>query len=126
VPAVDAAVPAEMPADVPPIDVAVLARLIGNNPVLHRHFIGKFVIQMQVAATEIETALDQHQASALVAIAHKLKSSARAVGAQRLVGLCQALEQAGHAAKWDTLPALCAALSAQVTIITAYVAELSD
>ena len=121
VPAVDATVPVEMPADVPPIDAAALARLIGNNPVLHRHFIGKFVIQAQTAATEIEAALDQRQASVLVAIAHKLKSSARSVGAQRLVGLCQALEQAGRAAKWDTLPALCAALIAQVTAIAEYV-----
>ena len=54
---------------------------------------------------EIEAAFKRRDAPATGAAAHKLKSSSRAVGANALADLCEALEQAGRSGTWHDLEA---------------------
>ena len=54
---------------------------------------------------EIESAFAKRSAKDVGAAAHKLKSSARAVGAHRLADLCLALEKAGKSEEWVKIEA---------------------
>jgi CheY-like chemotaxis protein len=94
-------------AELPVWDRGALARAVGKNPAIHQSLLRKFLHDAEalVAATDVCIAAARYQDAA--AQAHKLKSSARTVGAMRLGACCAALEQAGG----DGRPADCAALS---------------
>jgi len=84
----------------PAIDTATLAHYLGNDPAMQRRFLARFA---EKAADDVEAIGAAAQASdwqSTAAFAHKLKSSARAVGALRLAGLCAELE--AHGAEPDT------------------------
>jgi CheY-like chemotaxis protein len=63
---------------------------------------------------------------ALTDAIHKLKSSARAVGAVELAALCQGLEEAGAAADLERIGGLHARIGAAMREVTAYVEALPD
>lgn len=75
-------------ADAPPVDLLVLPALIGNDPAL----IGQFMLDFVASATD--AAAEMTHASDPRGVAHRLKSSARAVGAIHLGELCEAIENA--------------------------------
>ena len=56
----------------------------------------------------------------VAAMAHKLKSAARAVGALALGELCAELEQAGKAAQQDALARLLPAFEAEMIAVHEY------
>jgi HPt (histidine-containing phosphotransfer) domain-containing protein len=77
------------------VDVAVLGRLVGNEPTLVAQLLGGFLAQSQPLVDAIVTALaagDLHQAGMQ---AHRLKSNARSVGAHALGEWCELIERAG-------------------------------
>ena len=79
------------------LDPTVLLKVVGDDPALHRHFLGKFLKMAPSMVAEIETALDASDLAAACAASHKLKSSARTIGAHALADACYVLEQAGKA-----------------------------
>jgi CheY-like chemotaxis protein/HPt (histidine-containing phosphotransfer) domain-containing protein len=92
-----------------PLDVRVLESLIGNDVDTVNQFVADFQSSAAQMTAELLGAYAAGQASHVAAQAHKLKSSARAVGALQLGELCAALERAG---KTQDLPALAALMPA--------------
>ena len=56
--------------------------------------------------------------------AHKLKSSARSVGANELADLCQTLEEAGNAEDWDKIDNAAPRLAGVMQQVTEYIKAL--
>lgn len=89
--------------DDPIFDPAVLIDMLGDNPVVHRKLIDNFLEEAQKAAVEISLANEAHDSDTLIRVSHKLKSSARIVGAIQFANACEALEYAGRNATWGEI-----------------------
>ncbi|WP_395007353.1 EAL domain-containing protein, partial [Undibacterium sp.] len=74
------------------IDLSVLAKLVGNSPEKIGKFANKFVNSARSTLVEIEDAQRGCDLPALCALGHRLKSSARTVGALEFGELCHQLE----------------------------------
>jgi HPt (histidine-containing phosphotransfer) domain-containing protein len=79
----------------PPVDISVLKALVGEDPAVLHDVLQDFIGTTARIAAELRAACAAGQGSAARAAAHKLKSSARAVGALALGELCETLEKAG-------------------------------
>jgi PAS domain S-box-containing protein len=77
-----------------PVDPRVLADLIGDDPAVLREFMQDFARSATLACSELAAALQCGDELRGAATAHRLKSSARAIGAIRLGDLCDRLESA--------------------------------
>jgi two-component system sensor histidine kinase/response regulator len=77
------------------VDVHVLERLVGDDPALIKEMMSDFRVSMKRIAAELHVAYQAGQLEVVGALAHKLKSSARSVGALALGELCTAMEQSG-------------------------------
>jgi HPt (histidine-containing phosphotransfer) domain-containing protein len=72
-------------------------------------------------AAELRRAYASGQIGIVAAEAHKLKSSARAVGALQLGELCDALERAGKANNASALAALIPAFETEVVRVSRFI-----
>jgi two-component system sensor histidine kinase/response regulator len=106
-----------------PMDVSVLAELVGDDPEVISEFLQDFRSSATQIAAELKTAYEAGQAAQVGALAHKLKSSARSVGALALGELCAEIEQAG---KTDRRIETLAALLPRFEVEMAAVAEYLD
>ncbi|MDP1698501.1 MAG: ATP-binding protein [Xanthomonadaceae bacterium] len=88
------------------LDVNMLKMLIGDDEALIREFLQDFRISAATLALELRAACAAGRGVAAGAAAHKLKSSARSVGALALGELCVGIERAGNAGDSDELAAL--------------------
>ena len=88
------------------VDVNVLRKLVGDDEEIIRDFLHDFRISAAKIAVELRAACASGEATAAGALAHKLKSSARSVGALALGELCAAMEQAGKAGDSEALAVL--------------------
>jgi len=88
------------------LDVNVLKGLVGNDAAVIRRFLTDFHSSAAGMAAALHNACLAGQAAEAGAIAHKLKSSARSVGALPLGELCAEMEQAGKAADVKALAVL--------------------
>ena len=89
-----------------PVDVSALKALVGDDPAVIREFLHDFRVSAAKTAAELKAACEHGQAAQAGALAHKLKSSARSVGALALGELCAGMEQAGQAGDTEALAAL--------------------
>ncbi|MEE8222655.1 MAG: Hpt domain-containing protein, partial [Nitrosomonadaceae bacterium] len=64
------------------------------------------------------------QFATVIAVSHKLKSSARSVGAMVLGDLCAEMEQAGKAKDSDALLKLLYRFEAEMTAVDRYIGSL--
>ncbi len=78
-----------------PVDVNVLKTLIGDDDATLRDFMHDFRISATKIAVELRAACAAENAEAAGALVHKLKSSARSVGALALGDLCAEIEKSG-------------------------------
>ena len=90
----------------PAVDISVLQALIGDDAAITNEFLQDFSVSAQAIAAELLAACAAGDAAQVGALAHKLKSSARSVGALALGECCVALEAAGKAGHMAALPAL--------------------
>ncbi|MET3132618.1 PAS domain S-box-containing protein [Oxalobacteraceae bacterium GrIS 1.11] len=74
------------------IDLSILAKLLGYNPQKVRKFAFKFLQTTQDGFADIETALARGDVQQARELGHRIKSSARTVGALGMAELCQQLE----------------------------------
>ncbi len=95
-----------VPAQFLPVEVNVLKALVGDDEAMIREFLHDFRLSATKIAVELRAACAAGQAEAAGALAHKLKSSARSVGALALGELCAEMEQAGKAGDMKALMAL--------------------
>ena len=89
-----------MPADVPewPVyDEQALARLLDDDPAQLQSFRRDFLVSTRATAQLMRAAVGRSDWAQAGALGHRLKSSARAVGAMALGGSCAGIEQAGAA-----------------------------
>jgi CheY-like chemotaxis protein/HPt (histidine-containing phosphotransfer) domain-containing protein len=116
--------PPPQPAVSKPVDVSVLKALVGNDPAVVRELLDDFRINAIKTGTELKIAHENGQPAQVGALAHKLKSSARSVGASALGELCAELEQAGKAGQIEALATLLPRFAAEVATVCEYLDTL--
>ena len=92
--------PLPLPAGAPTLPVfddTALAQLIGDDPGLLDSFRRDFLVSTHATATALRTVVARADWAQAGALGHRLKSSARAIGAMALGGCCAGIEQAGAA-----------------------------
>jgi len=107
-----------------PVNVSVLKALVGDDPAVIPELLRDFRVSAIGIAAELCTACDAGHASAAVAAAHKLKSSAGLVGALALAELCDEMEQAGKAGQVEALTALLPRFEAEMAAVDEYLGSL--
>ncbi len=110
----------------PVVDVAVLKGLVGDDAGTIREFLSDYLASARRLAAELRAAVAAGDTHKVAAVAHKLKSSSRSVGALAFADLCAGLENAGRvgdkAAIVQDMPKFEAALTAVETEIADLVA----
>lgn len=116
--------PSAETADGKVLDQSALARLIGDDPALILTFLKEFVSPAARDLSRIETAFAARSASDIAAVAHRLKSSSRSIGAETLADLCTELEPAGNTEAWATIEICVARLPATFTALESRIEAL--
>jgi HPt (histidine-containing phosphotransfer) domain-containing protein len=70
-----------------------LAEMVGENPELQQRLLFRFKVNTAAQLAEIDDCHARDDLRGMGAVAHKLKSAARTVGALHLGALCQSVEQ---------------------------------
>ena len=109
---------------VPAIDSSALASVFGDDADTIHEILRDFVGPATVNVKEIEEAYTNHSAEGIQAAAHKLKSSARTVGANELADSCLVLERAGKACNWKELDREVPKLAGKLNEVLAYIKDL--
>ena len=93
-----------MDAEVPyPVDEKVLAKTIGSDRKVVREMLGYFAQPSRKIIADMNDAIAEHSATGMRNAAHKLKSSARTIGATSLADLCVLLEDAAKDNDWGVI-----------------------
>lgn len=101
-----------------PVDMAVLYQMFHNNTVLVRKFGFKFIEVANDTLAEMKTAQAKKDLPALGRLGHKLKSSAKTIGALSFADLCAELEKASINNNWFDAELLLAKISLLLVQIT--------
>jgi PAS domain S-box-containing protein len=125
-----AAQPAPAPTPVLPqaelFDVVALAQTFNNNLEKMRKFAGLFLITARDGMLEVDGAVADGDLAHLSELGHRIKSSARAVGAMQFGELCLALEYIQRDGDIARARALAAQMHAMLTVLDEHmVQELS-
>jgi CheY-like chemotaxis protein/HPt (histidine-containing phosphotransfer) domain-containing protein len=104
-----------------PVDISVLEGLVGNEPEIVQEFLHDFRASSGRIAGELRSACEAGDPQAAGAAAHKLKSSARSVGALELGELSARMEQAGKAGDIEGLKVLLPQFDAELAAVDAYI-----
>jgi CheY-like chemotaxis protein/HPt (histidine-containing phosphotransfer) domain-containing protein len=107
-----------------PVDLGALTRLVGDDPAEVRAFLRLYRQSAATVVTELRAAREHGDGRQVGAAAHKLKSSARAIGATALADLCAALEAAGDLDRAERLEALWPRFDAALAAVDAHLASL--
>ena len=110
-------------AELPVWDEAALARIVGNNPAAHARLLNKFRHTAHEAVLAIQSGAAAGQWAAVADQAHKLKSSARSVGAMQLGALCDTLEHEGRGKDAVACMALVQAVGQSYVQVQAHIGE---
>jgi len=97
-----------------PVDINVLKKLVGDDEATIREFLHEFRLSAARIAEELRTACATGNSARVAAAAHKLKSSARAVGALESGELCAKMEQFGKTGNTKALTALLPSLEQEL------------
>ncbi len=101
----------------PALDVSVLEALVGDDRQVIAEFLRDFRVSAREATAQLRAACQARKAPLVEALAHKLKSSARSVGALALGELCAQLEQAGQTRQLETLAGLWRQFEAEIAAV---------
>ncbi len=101
-----------------PVDISVLHRMFHNNATLVRKFGLKFVEVANDTLAEMNVAQAEKDLPALGRLGHKLKSSARTIGASSFADLCEKLEKANLNNNWSNAELLLKQIAVVLTQIT--------
>ncbi len=103
-----------------PVDVSILKGLVGDAPDLVREFLQDFRTSAAKITVDLRAACAASQMKAVVAAAHKLKSSAGTVGAFALSELCAAMEDVGKTEDREALAVLLPRFEAEMAVVERY------
>ena len=104
-----------------PVEVSVLEGLVGNDPVVISEFLRDFRTSSARIAADLRAACQAGQTATAGAAAHKLKSSARSVGARRLGELCAEMEKMCKAGDIQALNTLLVGFEAELAAVDNYI-----
>ncbi len=107
-----------------PVDLEIFKGLVGNDPKVISELLQDFRVSLVKTADELSSACHVCQFATVIAVSHKLKSSARSVGAMVLGDLCAEMEQAGKAKDSDALLKLLYRFEAEMTAVDRYIGSL--
>ena len=82
------------------LDLNVLRQLVGPDAALHREVLEAYRTSLHQATYELQSCSLRGDIAAVAAIAHRIKSASRAVGAALFGELCAELEKAGLLSDW--------------------------
>ncbi len=111
-----------LPAFAPPVDVRVLEQLIGPDPHAIRALFDDFCHSARHIGLELRAAVAGARLRHARDEAHKLKSSARAIGALALGQLCADIESAAGAGRVDLADSLLPAFERELEAVIAFLA----
>jgi CheY-like chemotaxis protein/HPt (histidine-containing phosphotransfer) domain-containing protein len=103
------------------MDVSVLEALVGNDPAVIDEFLRDFRASSVRIAADLRAASQAGEAATAGAAAHKLKSSARSVGALVLGDLCAEMEKAGKADDIEAVKALLPRFESELAVVNRYI-----
>lgn len=106
------------------VDVSVLKSIIGSDPAVLLEFLNDFRISTTKIGAELKTACVDRQPARASQHAHKLKSSARTVGALALGDLCAEIEAAGRADRTEALAVLLPVFEQELEAVDAFLDSL--
>ena len=106
------------------VDISVLRALVGEDATVLRDVLQDFKASKARIAAELRAACAAGQPLMARAAAHKLKSSARAVGALVLGELCETLERAGTEGDSEGLVARLPLFEEQIAAVDASISQL--
>lgn len=104
-----------------PLDMSVLEALFGNDMALRLGILDEFCAVTVAYLNEFRAANDL---VAIGAVAHKLKSSARTIGAHPLADICTGLEAASRNGQQSVVDQLLPRLEPEILRVTEFVAAL--
>ena len=107
-----------------PIDPQPLTNMFGDNPELFKEILNDFIVPTWNIINEIKTGWENHSAEEIEMSTHKLKSSARSVGATELGDICSILEIAGKEQDWVSIDPLIPRLDAVMNNVEQYIKNL--
>jgi PAS domain S-box-containing protein len=107
-----------------PVDVSVLKALVGGDPAVNQDFLHHFRVSAAKTAVELKATCENGLAARAGTLAHKLKSSARAMGALALGELCAEMEQAGKTGQVEALASLWLRFEVEMTAVDEYLRSL--
>jgi CheY-like chemotaxis protein/HPt (histidine-containing phosphotransfer) domain-containing protein len=110
-------------ATLPQWDSLALDRVVGNNLVMQRRLLEKFLGNASHQVATIAAAVAAADLATMVTVAHNLKSAARTVGAMQLGETCQGLETAARNNDYGRASALAQTLPDQLASATACIQE---
>ena len=88
------------------VDMAALRQMFHNNNALVRKFGLKFIEVANDTLAEMKEAQSKKDLAELGRLGHKLKSSARTIGASSFADLCEGLEKANNDSNWSDAESL--------------------
>jgi signal transduction histidine kinase/CheY-like chemotaxis protein/CHASE1-domain containing sensor protein/HPt (histidine-containing phosphotransfer) domain-containing protein len=124
-PAAPAAAPAAPPVPAPAelFDVAALAQTFSGKPDKMRKYALLFLQSARDGMKEVDAALAQQDLVQLSELGHRIKSSARAVGAMQFGNLCLALEQGRKDADVSNARQLVQQMHAMLAVLDAHIEQ---
>lgn len=102
----------------------VLNELVPDNPELFKEILNDFIVPTWNIINAIKTGWENHSAEEIEMSAHKLKSSAKSVGAIELGDICSILEIAGKKQDWATIDPLIPRLDPVMNDVEQYIKNL--
>ncbi len=102
------------------VDLSALEALVGSDPRIKEEILQEFATSAARIAAELKEACAALRPNVAAAIAHKLKSSARSVGAFRLGEICAEIEAAGGAGDLSTVTELHAGFEREMAAVADY------
>ncbi|HLK70614.1 MAG TPA: ATP-binding protein, partial [Steroidobacteraceae bacterium] len=106
------------PQPAPAYRAEALEAFLGTDPVLIDRFLEEFALEAEQLGAEILAACQSGQPRAAGEGAHKLKSAARAVGAERLAALCDSIEAVAREPQSGNLAALAPAFRHELALVS--------
>ena len=107
-----------------PVDMQALVKVLGDNVEMQLSILRKFAVQTDEIMASTLSAHEQKNADEVRFFAHKLKSSACTVGANRLSDICCELEAAGRNADWANIDPLVGVMQSEASRVSDYIAGL--
>ncbi len=105
------------------LDMATLSNTFGGNPVKMRKYAFMFLDSARDGLVELHEALDRGDLPRVADLGHRIKSSARAVGAMGFAQMCQELERMRDNGTVEGARALLTRMDALLDVLSDHVAQ---